>query len=358
MKFLSKDEIKKGMILARPIYNKAGVLLYDVGTKLSKPGLSNIQNFGLIGAYFLEPTEPLPVITEDDREFERFQTMTVLALQEQIRRMIASKSAKGLEKIAEDVIHQYGRKKHKVNFLKSVRSPEDYIYKHTVNVAILCAVISAQIKMKPEEQKAVVMAALIHELGKAMVPLDILKKADNLTDAEIFQISKYEIEGNELIQQDVTLPAATRIIVAQHMRELSGKQRAGTKLLDGTRILRVADAFDSMTSMGLAGEPHSDVVAIRFLINDKKQYDEKMVGALLNGIKVLNPGVCVELTTGERGLVIQENEDDVLHPTVLGLRDNKVYELDNGNIQIYDVLKTMDTRVPLRQETIDEYEAH
>lgn len=355
MRFLNKDEIKKGMVLARPIYNKAGVLLYDVGTKLTKPGLNNIENFGLIGAYFLEPTEPLPVITEEDREFERFQTMAVLKLNDYMKQMIAQKGSKGLEKLADDIIEHYGKNNHKINFLKSVRSPEDYVCKHSVNVAILCAIISAQIKLSEEEQRNVVMAAFLHELGKALVPMEILKKTEKLSDADMFEISKCEIAGNELIQQNSDLPTTTRIIIAQHMKELSGKSKQGMKLLEGTKILRVADAFDSMTAMGLSGEPYSEVVAIRFLINDKQQYDDRIVTALLSGIKVLNPGVCVELTTGERGLVIQSNDNDVLRPTVLGLRDNKVYELDHSKIQIHDVLKTLDNRVPLRQEAIEEF---
>lgn len=355
MRFLTKEEIKKGMVLARPIYNKAGVLLYDVGTKLTKPGLNNIENFGLIGAYFLEPTEPLPVITEEDREFERFQTMTVLKLEDYIKQIIAQKGAKGLEQLADEIIRHYGKNNHKINFLKSVRSPEDYVCKHSVNVAILCAIISAQIKLPEDEQRSVVMAAFLHELGKAMVPMEILKKSEKLSDADMFEINRCEIAGNELIQQDPDLPPATRIIIAQHMKELSGKSKQGTKLLTGTKILRVADAFDSMTAMGLAGEPYSEVVAIRFLINDKQQYDDKIVGALLSGIKVLNPGVCVELTSGERGLVIRSNDADVLRPTVLGLRDNKVYELDHSNIQIHDVLKTLDHRVPLRPEAVEAF---
>ena len=63
MIFKRTDELKPGMRLAKPIYNKNGVLLYDRNTELTFPGINSIKNFGLIGVYILEPAEPLPPLT-------------------------------------------------------------------------------------------------------------------------------------------------------------------------------------------------------------------------------------------------------------------------------------------------------
>ena len=82
MKFVPADKLKVGMRLAKPIFNKNGVMLYERDSKLTSQGISSIRNFGLIGIYILEPAEPLPPMTEEDREFERFQTMSVFTLQE------------------------------------------------------------------------------------------------------------------------------------------------------------------------------------------------------------------------------------------------------------------------------------
>ena len=61
------------MRLARPIYNKKGVLLYERDSRLNSQSISSVKNFGLLGVYVLEPAEPLPPISEEDLEFERFQ---------------------------------------------------------------------------------------------------------------------------------------------------------------------------------------------------------------------------------------------------------------------------------------------
>ena len=75
MKFVKTDELKEGMRLAKPIYNKNGILLYDRNTKLTLPGINSIRNFGLIGIYILEPAEPLPPLSREDIEFEQSQTI-------------------------------------------------------------------------------------------------------------------------------------------------------------------------------------------------------------------------------------------------------------------------------------------
>ena len=65
MLFVKVDELKPGMRLGKPIYNKNGVLLYDRDTKLTMQAIYGIKNFRLLGLYILEPAEPVPPMSED-----------------------------------------------------------------------------------------------------------------------------------------------------------------------------------------------------------------------------------------------------------------------------------------------------
>lgn len=359
MKFIVMSDLKRGMRLGRPVYNKEGVMLYDVNTKLNKQGVNSIKNFGLLGVYILEPTEPEPEITEEEREFERFQTMTQFELMKELDMLVMGSGEKQLQKIADSVIKQYGGIDHKINFNKTLRSSEDYAYKHSLSVAILCALMSSTLNMSYMEQLNIVMAALVHEIGRTMVPLSILKKGTNLNEEDIKTIEKYELDGINLVQKNFDIPSLTRIMVAQNYKELTNTNAEDVKLLDGTKMLRVADMFDTMTSMNIIGEPASDVVAVRYLLDEKNNFDERSVGALLKSINILVPGVCVELTNNEKGLVIKENKENILRPIVLGFDNNEVYDLSNDytymKVRIFDVMKTMDKRVPISKEIIDKY---
>ena len=359
MKFIVMDKLKKGMRLARPVYNKEGVMLYDINTKLTKQGVNSIKNFGLLGVYILEPTEPAQEMTEEERDFERFETMSQFELKKQLDMLIARENNKDIQKLADSIIKKYGKIDHKINFNKSLRSPEDYIYKHSLSVAILCTLMSSVLNMSYMEQINIVTAALIHELGRAMIPPEILKKGNKLSEDDIYIVNKCEIEGNELIQKDYEIPSLTRIMVSQNLKGIKGTNSPDAKLLEGTKVLQVADAYDSMTGMNIMGEPSSDIAAVRYLINNKKNFDETAVGALLKSINILTPGVCVELSNKEKGLVIRENEENILRPVVLGFNNNEIYDLQDDftymKVRIYDVMKTMDNRVHMDKATIEMY---
>ena len=125
------------------------------------------------------------------------------------------------------------------------------------------------------------------------------------------------------------------------------------------RILQIAELYDDMTSMKIGKEPCSDVVAIREFLGNPEVYDERIVEALIDSMKVLYPGICVEFSNKHSGLVIRGNEENVLRPLVLCFNDNQLYDFDKenvrGSLQIKDIMKTMDKRIKIDQETINEY---
>ena len=80
MHFVRTEDLKTGMRLARPVYNKKSILLFDRNSLLSLQAIESIRNFGLIGVYVLEPAEPLPPLTQEDLEFERSDPAVALSV--------------------------------------------------------------------------------------------------------------------------------------------------------------------------------------------------------------------------------------------------------------------------------------
>ena len=137
---------------------------------------------------------------------------------------------------------------------------------------------------------------------------------------------------------------------------------AGLKESVNANILYVADAYDRMTAMKSFEEPTSEVKAVRELLADEERYNKKIVNALIHGISILYPGVCVELSNGEKGLVITGNEENIFEPTVLDFRNNNLYDLSDPSVkqtvEIADVMKTMDNRIKLDKSLLEEYQAN
>lgn len=358
MLFVKVDDLKPGMRLGKPIYNKNGVLLYDRDTRLTLQAIYGIKNFNLMGLYILEPAEPLPPMTEDDINFERFQTMAVFSIREDLDLIASGKKDKGLDWLCSLVIKNYGGLDRKINFVQSLRSNEDFVYKHVLNVAILSAIIAGQMGLPVGRVNTLVKAAILHDIG-ALNQRGIVENDVVTTEQRgVIQRNSMDIlKGFMDMDENVT-----RLINQLHtlyVQEESGQIPEAVRDNGNANILYIADAFDRMTAMKSHEEPTSEIKAIRTLLQEEDRYDRTIVNALIKAINILYPGVCVQLTNGEKGLVIRENEDNIFEPMVLNFRDNQLYDLSAPSvrevIQIEDVMKTMDNRIKLDSSLLEQY---
>lgn len=351
MLFVKKDDLKVGMRLARPIYNKDGVLLYERNSKLTMQGIVSIKNFGLIGIFVLEPAEPVPPMTQADIDFERFQTMCVFSIREELEKILQTKRLYKMPTIAANITKSYGHLDKKLNFVQNLRSKEDYIYKHSLNVAILCAMVTHVMNLRVDEQAETVQAAIIHDIGKLTVPKNISDK-DNLTSEEQEFIRTAEQQGYNLIDLVFSSSPNIKRICSQAQRLLASldtqEDISSMKLVNGAKVLAVMETFDTMTAMQVEREPESEVAALKHLLDNPQVYDRRVVDGLIRSISILGPGTSVELNTGDKALVLADNAQNILEPMILMFGDNSIVDLSDrdrfGDLEIKDIMKTMDNR--------------
>lgn len=351
MLFVKRDDLKTGMRLARPIYNKNGVLLYERNSKLTTQGIVSIRNFGLIGIFVLEPAEPVPPMTQADIDFERFQTMYVFSIQEEMEKILQTRRLYKMPAIAANIVKSYGHVDKKINFIQNLRSKEDYIYKHSLNVAILCAMITHRLNLRLDEQADIVQAAVIHDIGKLTVPRDI-KDKEILTEEEQNVVLQAQIQGYNLIDSVFSSSPNVKRICVQAQKMLgnfgNSEDASSAKKVKGAKVLVVAETFDTMTAMQVEKAPESEVAALKHLLDNPEVYDSDVVKALIRSINILAPGVSVELNTGEKALVLASNEQNILEPMLLMFGDNSLVDLSDrktfGDLEIKDIMKTMDNR--------------
>lgn len=369
MKFVPSDELKPGMRLAKPIYNKNGVLLFDRDTRLTLPGINSISNFGLIGIYILEPAEPLPPLTKEDIEFEQSQTVYMFKLRnvlDQIERK--EKLGTELRSLIDDILLKYGSLSYRVNFNQNLRSADDFVYKHAISTAILCALISHKLGMTKRIQQIIVATALLYNIGYRFVPHHILLKEENeLTEADKDTIQNslekglsflymYNMEY-EFMKKAITL-CEYYIFSTSSSKSI---KRPDPSLITLMNILKVADVFDQTTGMKLNHTPESEIAAMRKLEEDPEHFDAKIVKALAQCIHIVPAGASVDLSTKEKAIVIEENNANYLHPLLLNLTSFQLINLQDPKeaqrVQIVDLMKTMDNRIAIDEETLKHFVA-
>lgn len=367
MQFVKTADLKPGMRLAKPIYNKMGVLLYERDTKLTIQGINSIENFGLIGIFILEPAEPVPPVSMEDLEFEQFQTIYMFKLKENMDKLQENSVPSTLLSLTNDIQTHYGVLDHKLNFTQTLRSSADFVYKHSISAAILCAMIANQLQLPKEEADALVTAALLYDFGYLYVPQSILDKGDDLTENDTNFIQMNLERGYETIRpryDECDLPKLSLDIIQQIIFQNSRT----LKIKDPTEhvrvlydILKVADQFDRLTAMNINNPPVSEVAAMNALRKNSRTYNPRIVNALAECIHILPTGACVDLSDGEKALVLVENAADFTHPMVLKFSNNMIYDLSDPmigtSLRVIDIMKTMDNRIAIDEETLKHFVA-
>ncbi len=366
MQFIRTNQLKTGMRLAKPIYNKLGVLLYDREHELTENAINSISNFGLIGLYILEPAEPAPPISEEELEFERFQTMYMFNLKDELDAIFAEKNTQTLHSLVQTIILRYGHLDHKFAFNQNLRSTDDYTYKHSLNVAILCAMIGSVMRLDNERMESLILAALLHDMGMFRVPAEILEKPRrDYTPEDIAIVNRHFQDANRLLDPQNNpngFPELALHILAQttndfyhpnHPVEFNGKW------LPLTRILQVANEYDSLTAMNIGHEPATEVAAIKFLRQFPDYFDPTVVRALTEAIQIVPHASCVLLSNGEKALVLEENPENFMTPIVLIFSTNEVIDLEHQKkgmrLEILDNMKTLDNRISFDEETLRQF---
>lgn len=336
MKFVRTEDLKAGMRLAKPIYNKKGVLLYERNSALTAPGIASAKNFGLIGVYILEPAEPLPPLSREDLEFEQLQTVYIFRLREVLNCITERRKLEKYPVFLEDILSHYGSLKHRVNFNQNLRSSDDFMYKHAISTAILVTMMGAHLRLPKEKLRILTTAALLYDNGYRNVPRNILEKGMNdlsSSDQDVIQLSlekglvPLSMYRNDFDFFPRALALMQTYVYEDHLEKLA--TAPDQELQEMASILRIADWFDQMTAMNSGHEPMSEIAAMQYFKKYPKKFLPVLVTALAECIHIVPKAASVDLSTGDKGIVLIENTRDFMRPVVLRLSDNQIYDLSD-----------------------------
>lgn len=367
MQFVRSAELRPGLRIAKPIYNKDGVLLYERNSRLTIPAINSIRNFDLIGIYILEPAEPVPPFTREDLEFEQAQTIYLFKLKDIFEKIYKRQPLGKLDALVDDIVKRYGHLNHRVNFNQNLRSAHDFMYKHATSVAILCAMIAQHIDISEEDFKSLITAALLYGFGYRFLSKTVMDKEEEFTEYDNKSKQAALEKGTSYLDMSTDpisyLPKAIRVIdyYIRSNNPIRKIEHPTEDVLLLAEILKVAAEFDMLTGMIMGHKPESEIIAMNSLRNRRSEFNETIVTILAQCIHIVPAGASVDLNNGEKAVVLVENPRNYMQPVILRLRDNNVYDLSdpsvNRRLQIIDLMKTMDNRIAIDEDTIRHFNA-
>ena len=200
--------------------------------------------------------------------------------------------------------------------LTNLRSHDEYTYNHSVNVCILALAIGQRLGYTKKRLSELGMAALFHDLGKYGIPLEVLNKPTDFTEAEWTVMRRHPIFSvKELVRLKGINEMSVRVTIGafeHHLNyDLSGYPKLANKrrlsLLG--RIICIVDCYDALTSSRVYNRvPFPPDKALRFMLNKSgKAFDPILMKIFVNAIGVYPIGTMVLLNTKEIGIVFASN---------------------------------------------------
>lgn len=263
--------------------------------------------------------------TKEFQEFKETFVQTVDNLKDVFNRVVMQNEKIDSEEILEEVENVVSKSRnslHVLDMLQCMKGYDDVTYVHSMNVALLSNMIGklAIPDISEEDLQILTLSGLLCDVGKIMVPDDVLMKKDRLSIAEYNLVKTHVLHGNNILKNSNLDPRIAEVAMRHHERcdgsGYPGKYRKD-QVSSFARIVAIADTYDAMTS----DRPYRKAICPFEVIHmfereGRLQYDVEYLLPFLATAVQAYMNTQVHLTTGEVGRVVMINKDEFSKPVV------------------------------------------
>ena len=388
MKNIKISDLKSGMVIAEPVKTKRGQELIPAGTSLTKQLISRMEFYGIDSACIDETSmlteeevqaalqaamaqkyghspqevdseELQPEVTTPKNEvaysqkvkrsksFQEYSlqsTVVTELLRDQLEGFVFEKkpmdfdamlkSVKSLITPGQTVIQYF-------DMLHNLRSSDDSVYSHSLNVAMISRILGKWLKWNSSDLDSLVIAGLLHDIGKILIPSEILNKEGKLTDEEFEQIRWHPRSGYDLIK-DLKVDSRIKKAALQHHERCDGSgypmQVSEIMLDDFAMVVAIADVYDAMTAARKYRAPLCPFQVIREFERDGyHKYKTEFLLTFLRHIATTYQNNRVILSDGQAAKIILLNQNTLSEPLVQ-LNDGSCIDLASSPLYIQSIV--------------------
>ncbi len=227
-----------------------------------------------------------------------------------------------LDPIIDDTLSSLLRNSQALLTLMHFKRYDKKLFAHSFSVMTLTLTLGIQHGIAEDDLKDLALAALLHDLGWAQLPLNLFGKAQKYTENEKKVVYQHQKIANVLISKSHYVSEQVRTLMLKHHERLDGSgypeglQEPQLNTLE--RILILADYYDE-TIHGLLDGPGlipSEALRVFYKQAVQNKLDKLLVESLIKLLGIYPLTSAVELTTGEKGIVVEVNRDKPLIPVV------------------------------------------
>lgn len=227
-----------------------------------------------------------------------------------------------------------------------LKNVNEYTYMHSIAVCVLMVALGRHLGLSEVQIKQAGTAGLLHDIGKMVIPNEVLNKPGKLTDEEFTIMKSHPVRGWEILKSCYQVHESALDVCLHHHERVDGKgypeKLSGDALTLFARMGAVCDVYDAISSDRCYKAAWSPAESIRKMASWKDgHFDESIFQAFVKTVGIYPSGTLLKLQSGRLGVVMEQSTKKLTTPIV------KIFFSTRANAhipaEIIDISKGMDS---------------
>lgn len=357
---VSINDLRPGMFVS-DVFNDKGILLFSSNTFLTgyhqiehlrRQGVTEVNiitnNLSLAGSdadssntELINSSEQLIQFQTRIKQVHAVRKKTIDAVRAM---MIATRagclySPKSMIEPLNDLMSQIIDNQDVAIGVLQIKDMNEQIYAHSVNVSMMMMGLANILGYSKESIYEAGTAGILHDIGMTRFPEDVVRREGLQTRMELDSLKKHPVYGVEIVRTfKKKLPDSVINTIAEHHEKLNGsgypRFLKGTQIKQMSMMCALADVYDRLTTNGFTHRAclPQEALALIFQGADE-EYPRNLVEMFTKLLGIFPVGSFVKLESGEMGLVVSINRENLLFPQLVMLFDKGGKRIDKMYIR-------------------------
>lgn len=346
MRLITIKQCKPGMRLAKRIFSEEGLVLLGERMELTDRLIKRLEQSHIYYLYvedeFTSDLEVNPLISDETFSYaikevkKNFEKMMTSSDRNKFDRPFI---AQPLKSVMNNILDELLDNKDGMVMLMNMATVDNYLYQHSLNVCVYTSLLASQNGLSRDQLHHLGLGAMLHDVGKTLLDIDILKKTGSLTGEEYEHIKLHTTYGYQILKEQPNLPLSVAHCAFQHHERIDGsgypRGIKGDEISEGARWIGIVDSYDAMTTNRIYRSPILPHDAMeRLFAGSGTLYDHNLLTVFRDKVVLYPIGISVKLSNGLSGVVVDFHRSYPHRPIVRILKDEEdqilstPYEID------------------------------
>jgi putative nucleotidyltransferase with HDIG domain len=222
--------------------------------------------------------------------------------------------------LVDDVVESINRHPDALLSLARLKTADEYTYMHSVAVCALMVALGRQLGFEDAQCREAGMAGMLHDLGKAAMPQDVLNKPGKLTAEEFEIIKQHPARGYEMLRAGGAVSDAVIDVCRHHHERFDGTGYPDGLAGEGISLLArmgaVCDVYDAITSNRPYKAGWDPAHSLAQMASWKGHFDPSVFQSFVKSIGIYPTGSLVRMRSGRLAVVLEQNPAVLTKPRV------------------------------------------